>query len=227
MSNIFGWIGLREQRDIMMDVRKHMEQVVTVVKDLCQAIEKACNGEFERVHALHEQLSAAEHKADLIRRELMVKLSRGLVLPPDRQDLVQLVNRIDDVADYAEGASRILIIVAEKLPTTLPAHLQQKLQQFIEPLLMAVDRLMAALEMMAIGKEEKALEACTQVETLEEEGDRMKADFLKSLFALEGLPAGFLLLMHDLIDAVENTFDRAEDTADLVRVLTVAGVRSR
>jgi len=36
------------------------------------------------------------------------------------------------------------------------------------------------------------------------------------------LPAGTLVLLRDLIESMENTADKAEDAADLLRVLAVS-----
>ena len=59
------------------------------------------------------------------------------------------------------------------------------------------------------------------MEILEEEGDRLKHDIMKKLFSAD-LPANLLLLLYILVESMENTIDRAEDSADLVRVLAVS-----
>lgn len=219
MSNIFGWIGQHEQRDILLQAGKHMRQVVLVVELLKEAVEAMCNGDPETTRRLQEQLSLAEHEADILRRDLLARLSQGLLLPPDRQDLVQLVNRMDDVADYAQGAARLLVIFQ-----AVPEDFAPELRQFADILTNAVHALAHALESIAHLDAEKALAACTEVETWEEDADQLKAVILERLFSTE-LSATALLLMRDLIESMENTADKAEDTADLVRVLAVAQKR--
>ncbi len=220
MSNIFSWIGQRGQRDTIALTRKHMDQVVITVRYLKEAVEAACAGQVAKTSNLHEHLSQAEHEADIIRRDLLAKLSSGMLLPPDRHDLVQLVSHMDDVADYALGASRILVIVA----THIPPELRSDLILFADTLNDAVDMLAVALDALANGQMTQTLEACTRVENSEEEADSLKASFLDKLFKLD-LPASTLLLMHNLIESMENTADRAEDSADLVRILAVSAGR--
>lgn len=202
-----------------MQVRKHMEQVTRVVGLLKESVGALCEGQPEETRRLHEQLAAAEHEADELRRDLLAKLSQGILLPPDRQDLVQLVTLLDDVADHAHGASRLLALLHE-----VPAGFADDLRLFASMLTEAVGVLDQALHALSEGQARDALEACTKVETIEENADRLKSEMLGRLFFAE-MHAGTLLLMHDLIEAMENTADHAEDTADLVRVLAVSQTR--
>lgn len=215
MSSVFGWIGQRDQRDILLQVRKHMDQVVAIADLLKEAVEALCKGQPEQTRQLHDRLAAIEHDADVLRRDLLARLSQGLLLPPDRHDLVQLVTRLDNVADHAHGASRLLVLLNE-----LPEEYREDMLSFADILVDAVRYLSEAIDALSEAKTEKALVACTQVETVEEEADRLKARVLGKLLKAD-LPPGMLLLMNDLTEAMENTADHAEDTADLVRIIAV------
>ena len=59
------------------------------------------------------------------------------------------------------------------------------------------------------------------MERAEEEADTLKAALFREMFAMD-LPAGTLVLLRDLIESMENTADKAEDAADLLRVLAVS-----
>lgn len=219
VSSVFGWIGNKEQKGIIVEARRHMDKVVETVDLLGCVVEAICNEQIEDANQLHEKLAVAEHDADVIRRDIMAKLSHGLLLPPQRQDLVRLVGSMDDIADQAQGASRIAVIFDEA-----PGLFEEDLIAFTKLIRRAVDHLAQALELLSAGQTDKALEACMQVEILEEEGDRLKHSIMKKLFR-EDLPARLLVLLHDLVESMENTIDRAEDSADLVRVLSVSQKR--
>jgi predicted phosphate transport protein (TIGR00153 family) len=219
MSSVFGWLGHREQRGIIADARRHMEKVMETVSFLGPVVEALCDGKIEEANALHDKLAATEHEADVIRRDIMVKLYHGLLHPLERQDLSRLLGSMDDVADQAEGASRIAILFDQS-----PGFCKDELMLFTDLLQRATGQLARSLEMLSSGQVDKALEACTQVEILEEEGDRLKHDIMKKLFSSE-LPANLLLLLYILVESMENTIDRAEDSADLVRVLAVSQKR--
>src|SRR5690606_12728387 len=101
MRNIFGWLGQQEQRKALVEAKEHIEKVQQAVHLLRECIEAYLAGEYDKVQTLFEKVTRAEHEADIIRRSLLNRLSEGLFLPPDREDLVHFVERMDDIADYA------------------------------------------------------------------------------------------------------------------------------
>lgn len=214
--NIFSWIGAKEQQRVLNQTREHMAKVREVVDRLEGEIRVFLADNLAELPALHEALSRAEHEADVMRRSLLESLSEGLLLPPDRQDLVHLVERIDDVADYANSGSRLLVLFRQ-LP---PEEIRDGIGRFGHLLQRAVEKLEAALEHLYRGDIRQTLEQCTAVETIEEEADLLKADLYRILFDLNVRPAK-LLLLHDLIESMENTADKAEDSADVVRIIAI------
>ena len=82
-----------------------------------------------------------------------------------------------------------------------------------------MNRLGEAIEALKQDKK-TVLALCTEVELLEEQGDEQKRE-LTGILLKSNLDAGTMILLHDLIGALEETTDRAEDSADLVRVFAV------
>lgn len=216
MRNVFGWVGMREQQRMILAAREHMDKVIETVGYLKQALQHFVAGDLEQMKQWQQRVFAAEREADDLRRDLLNRLSEGMFLPTDRGDLVQLVERVDDIADYANGAGRLLIV----FPAAPPASLHDNIVLYGHLLEKATKQLGDALDKLAAGDGRKTLELCTAVERTEEEADNLKATIYKQLFAMD-LPAALLLLLHDLIEAMENTADKAEDAADLVRLLAV------
>lgn len=217
MGNFFGWMGMREQQRVLLASRDHMGKVLEVTRLLHSALKHFCAGELDRAAEIHQQIFNAERQADELRRELLERLSEGMFLPADRADLVHLVERVDDVADYANGAARLVSLFREAPPEPL----RDGVAKFGELLLQAAQQLAAALDKLTEGDRKTALELCTSVERAEEEADTLKAALFREMFAMD-LPAGTLVLLRDLIESMENTADKAEDAADLLRVLAVS-----
>ncbi|MBO8141144.1 MAG: TIGR00153 family protein [Firmicutes bacterium] len=216
MPNVFGWMGMRGQQRAMEAARQHMEQAGRVVHLLRDALQAFVAGEMAQVQKEQERVLAAEREADELRRELLDQLSEGLFLPADREDLVHLVERVDDIADYANSAARLLVL----FQSSPPEELGDDLLRYGDLLIEGVKRLAEALDKLNQGDGREALRLCTAVERAEEEADALKASLYRRLFAMDLAP-GPLLLLHDLIESMENTADRTEDSADLVRVLAV------
>lgn len=217
MGNFFGWMGMREQRRVLLASRDHMQKVLEVTRLVQSAINYFCAGDLNRAKEIHEQIFHTERQADDLHRDLLERLSEGMFLPADRADLVHLVDRVDDVADYANGAARLATLFTEAPPEAL----REGIAKFGDLLHQATKQLADALDKLAEGERKDALDLCTAVERAEEEADALKASLYRELFTMD-LPAGTLLLLRDLIESMENTADKAEDAADLLRLLAVS-----
>src|SRR5690606_26094104 len=101
------------------------------------------------------------------------------------------------------------------------APLKENLSRIADILTRAVDKLREALEHLTRGEMKEVLDRCTEVEELEEAADREKAKVLRHIFKDLNLEPRLLLLIHDLIEALENTADMTEDTADQIRIIAV------
>lgn len=216
MPNIFAWIGARDGKRVLVQVDEHLEKVREVVRLLKEHVEACVAGQKEAGDAIHARVAEAERAADQIRRELLSSLSEGLLLPSERDDLVRFIERLDYVADEANGASRMLVLFDEALPEELAGDLIR----FAELLIDGTERLQEALGTLYRGTAAETLQKCTEVEEVEEECDRQKATLLSRIFSME-LSAVKLLMIRDLIQAMEDTSDRTEDTADVIRTLAV------
>lgn len=217
MRNVFGWLGQQEQRKALTEAKDHIEkvrQVVYLLRDLIHAFVKP---EEDKIMPLYEKVEQEEHEADIVRRSLLNRLSEGLFLPPDREDLVHFVERMDDIADYACASARLLILVEGEVPLPLRESLSEEADLLVE----AVDKLREAIHQLYRGNMREALEHCTQVEEIEEAADKQKAKLLRHIFRELELEPKMLVLMRDLVDALENTADMTEDTADQIRIIAV------
>lgn len=215
MANILGWIGMEREKNVLEIAKKHTEKVKETVDKLENAFAAYVKGDFAAKDAAIKEVTTAERQADFIRRDLLDKLSEGILLPPDREDLIHFVKRMDSIADNANAAGRLF----EFLDKTLPNGIPTKLYQFVRTALLATNKLGEAVDAMTRDKK-SVLALCTEVEFLEEEGDEQKKE-LTGILLKSNLDAGTLILLHDLTESIEETCDRAEDSADLVRIFAV------
>ncbi|NQT30088.1 MAG: DUF47 family protein [Candidatus Saganbacteria bacterium] len=215
MTNILGWIGMEREKNVLDITKKHTEKVAETVDKLENAFAAYVKGDMAVKDATCKEVITAERQADLIRREILDRLSEGILLPPDREDLIHFVKRMDSIADHANAAARLFEFLDKPLPNGIPV----KLYEFVRTALLAVNKLEEAID--ALSKDKKnVLALCTEVELLEEQGDEQKKE-LTGIILKSHLDAGIMILLHDLIEAIEETCDRAEDSADLVRVFAV------
>ena len=107
-----------------------------------------------------------------------------MFLPAYWADLVHLVERVDDVADYANGSARLVVV----FPEAPPEPLREGITKFGGLLLQATQQLADALDKLTEGDRRAALELRTVVERAEEEADAVKASLYKQLFAMDRPP---------------------------------------
>ncbi len=215
MPNILGWIGMEREKNVLEITKKHTAKVQETVDKLENAFAAYVRGDFAKRSAAIKETITAEHQADLIRRELLNQLAEGILLPPDREDLIHFAKRMDNIADHANASAKLLEFLDKMLPNGIPT----KLYEFVKTALLATNRLAEAIDAMT-GDKKKVLGLCTEVELLEEQGDEQKKE-LMGIILKSNLDAGTIILVHDLIGTIEATCDRAEDSADLVRVFAV------
>ena len=215
MPNILSWIGMEKEKNVLEITKKHTAKIKETVDKLENAFAAYVKGDFAKKDAAIKEVTTAERQADYIRRDLLDQLSEGILLAPDREDLIHFVKRLDSVADNANAAGRLFEFLDKPLPNGIPT----KLYEFVKTASAAVNKLGEAIEAMTKNKK-KVLGICTEVELLEEQGDEQKKE-LTGIMLKSNLDAGTMLLLHVLIESIEDTCDRAEDTADLVRIFAV------
>ncbi|MFN4133354.1 MAG: DUF47 family protein, partial [Candidatus Hadarchaeales archaeon] len=102
--------GKTEQR--ALEILKNNAKMVTEVVRKFEEVIKAyfADADMKKAECLGRELSKLETKADGGRRDFIAMLTQGAFLPAFRGDLAWLAERLDRVADTAEGAMRVLLI---------------------------------------------------------------------------------------------------------------------
>jgi predicted phosphate transport protein (TIGR00153 family) len=188
-----------------------------IVEDLEKAIRAAIKGDLKEMQTCIERVVNSEKEADRLRRNVMDEISTGELSPTDREDLMDLVKRVDMVADWSRESTRILgAIPMEYVPTSIKdasIEMVVSVKQCTISLQKCVNRMMT--------RPEEALQAADAVEREEEKVDDIH-EKARILLGKEDLPrAGIAVLVGQLFEAIEMIADSCEDACDQVRVITV------
>ncbi len=132
---------------------------------------------------------------------------------------MHLVKRLDQMADHVKDASRaVLVLLEAKVP-------KEMWEQFVETAKDLVDcatTLRKAIEKLGTNPTE-ANELAKKIDSIE---NRVDEKYVKSKSLLlkhsNKMDAATILLLKDLIEEMEHVADACDDTADYVRILTVA-----
>jgi len=214
--NILFWLGQKEEREILNDEMKHVEISLKCVEEMKNAIESFVKSKKEEKELHISNVKNYEHNGDEIRRKITVELSKGLLFPPDREDLIILNEGLNDIADGAKGVARLLEFFDEKVSD----EMGNSLLSFSIVALRAAEKLKDAIESLIKNDIQKLLEECAHIETLEEEGDDRRRELIRILIK-ENLSAPKTLLLYEIIDTLENLTDSIKRAGDLVRILGI------
>jgi predicted phosphate transport protein (TIGR00153 family) len=163
----------------------------------------------QNIRELASRIKELEHETDVITHSCVERLHRTFITPFDRDDIHRLITRMDDVMDFIESAA-IAVMLYELTEMTDPARqLADVLVRSTEAVAIAVKGLKTVKQPQAI------LDACIEVNRLENEGDEILRSALADLF--RGATDTLLVLKwKEVYEALENATDRCEDVANII-----------
>jgi len=213
------WFSERRKSKVLEMADRQMTLAIDTVIELEKSINAALNGNKEKAIASFNKLSKVEHEIDELRRTVFEELTRGSLLSKDREDIMHLVKRLDEMADHVKDASRAVILLLE---ATVEKELWKQFARTAKDLVVCATTLRKAIENLGTDPV-KAMELAKQIDAIEGQVDEK---YLKSKALLleysKKMDAATMLLLKDLIEEMEHVADACDDTADYVRILTVS-----
>jgi predicted phosphate transport protein (TIGR00153 family) len=217
-ERIMRWFGDRRNETILDMTFRHLELTTKTVYQLNEMV-KAIGDDPEQKQDHFELISRYELEADQIRREMIMELSKREIYPNERDDLMELVRAVDWIADWAHEASRIIMAFPfEKLPE----EFRQSIIDMCKENLACVRVLAQCIHELS-GNPKKALELADQVELFEGDLDDLYGEARNHLAAMDDvdLTRGALILVNELITAIETVSDWCENSADVARAIAI------
>lgn len=216
IRNILGWLGMAEEQSILKDAQKHVEETYKTVNYFAEAVKAFIQGDLNAKTIAIENVRESEHKADILRSKMVVVLSEGLLLPPDREDLMHFVKSLDKIADWTNGAARILGFIEHKLPESILKNISTATELIFN----SISKLKEAIQSLSRNDLKKALQDCEEVDRIEHDADDQKKLLIESIIH-EKLEPTSLLLSYQLAEYMEGVTDKIEDVADFVKVMAI------
>ena len=166
-------------------------------------------GGGQNTRALAARIKEIEHETDVITHTCVERLHTTFITPFDRDDIHRLITRMDDVMDFIESASeRIALYEIEEMT--------QDVQDLSRVLVRATETVAIAVAGLAdLKRSQTILDACIEVNRLENEADEILRNAVATLFRQASDP---LLVMKwkEVYEALENATDRCEDVANII-----------
>jgi len=212
------WFAKRRKSKVLEIADRQMTLAIDTVIELEKSINAASNGNKEKAIASFEKLSLIEHEIDELRRVVFEELTRGSLPPKDREDIMHLVKRLDEMADHVKDASRAVVIL---LDAKVVKEMWEHFSETAKDLVACATTLRNAIEKLGTDPP-RAMKLAKQIDEIE---GRVDEKYLKAKALLlkhsNKMDAATIVVLKDLIEEMEHVADACDDTADYVRILTV------
>lgn len=164
----------------------------------------------ENVRAMHE----LEHYGDELTHNIINTLNETFITPFDREDILALANRLDDIID----GIYLITNRFQLYKITKPTEYSQKLANTIAQSTKAMQKALASLRSNKNMKE--TLFQCVEINRLENEGDVLRDEAISWLFENEKDPI-MVIKQKELFEEAETVTDFCEYVANLVESILV------
>jgi uncharacterized protein Yka (UPF0111/DUF47 family) len=192
---------------------EYFSAFITLVDYACSAAnylhESLSNLDPSSLRERMERLHSIEHGADEEKHRMMRRLVKEFVTPIEREDIIDLANEIDEVTDTIEDVLiRIYMYnITEIRPDALA--FSSLIKQCCEALNVAVK------ELPNFHKSETLHQAIVDVNTLEEDGDAIYIESMRTLYT-DGSDPISVVAWSETYDRLEECCDACEHVANLV-----------
>lgn len=153
------------------------------------------------------RIKDVEHVGDGITHDIALRLNQTFLTPLDREDIHDLASALDDILDAVEAVADRFAIYKITQPTTHAIRLADIL--YLASL--AVGRGVDHITM----SHAEVKEYSVQVNSLENEADRVSRDAISELFEKETNPIA-VIKWKEIYETFEEGTDRCEDVANVI-----------
>ncbi|KGR91786.1 hypothetical protein CD30_04205 [Ureibacillus massiliensis 4400831 = CIP 108448 = CCUG 49529] len=185
-----------------------------IAENMREAIHYANNAKFESISDLKEisiKMKQYETYGDNLIHELIVMLNKSFMTPIEREDILALANRLDDVLDGAEHC----IAHFEMFSFT---ELDESMRTFLEYITKSADEIVAAIELLNKKNLINMRKHIILIKDYERECDEVSRSSIKQLFLKEKDPIR-LIKFRDIYDQLEDIADYCQDVANTLETI--------
>jgi hypothetical protein len=208
----------RKEKEVIDLTIKHVEKVEETLATALGAIETYISGNIPEAKALALKVDSMETQADFIRYNIREKLYSGAYLPMIREDIYNVVEGMDKVADAAEACCDFFLDQRPEIPEEMKdAFVCVARESFsvFGPLKEGFLGYIGEGEDVATIREKGK-----QVSVKESDVDRLEWDLTRQIFT-SSMDYGHKIHLRLCLETIVAISDQGEDTADQLELATV------
>ncbi len=204
---------------------QHARMCGRAVGLLQQQFESLRRGNFDEVEEFREEIDELEHHADQIKEDIRGRVTKSLMLPVDRHDLLEFLKVQDDIINNCEHVGHMVTFRKVRAPQDVWDEfsvLLSKLMEIVNHYEEMVESIKRLLETSFSKKEvERALEYVPIIEQLEHECDLIQIGLHTKLFNLEDANPVDIQLMVTWVAHLGYVANAAARASDRFRIMVL------
>ena len=189
---------------------QHADRIVEAARAFSALVENYSDPHLREQY--NRDVDNAERAADRITHEVNTMLHKTFITPIDREQIHQLINNMDDVADLIQDSAEVMALYDVKLMT-------EDIKRLTDINTKCCDRLKEAVHMLKTITDPAvaaaALKTCEEIDKLESDADRVMRSAMSKLFREEP-DTRELIKLKAIYQLLEGISDKCEDVANLI-----------
>lgn len=162
------------------------------------------------------KLTAMEHEADRIIQELVRRLNTSFILPFDREDAFQLVQKLSTTLDYITGIIDRMILYKAGQPDGRVIEMVEVLYEALQ----LQERAFHMLEHIEQNKKQ-IMECCQQISQFEKKQDLLYRNGVAYLFEHHENDPILIIKWREVYEHIEMAQDYVQDVGELISNICV------
>jgi predicted phosphate transport protein (TIGR00153 family) len=188
---------------------QHADQVVQGSRELA-----ALMSSVDDLQRRAYNIETIEKNADKIARQSLLLLHKTFITPLDRNEIHQLITRMDDILDLIEDVANSMFLYDIREVTPEATHLADICVACTEKVKAAVF-LLSKMENTA-----KIMTLCEEIDHLEAEADHVMRAAMAKLFRDEP-DVLRVIKLKEIYELLESVTDRCEDVANVIESIVL------
>jgi predicted phosphate transport protein (TIGR00153 family) len=205
-------------------MQQHMEVVARCVEKVAPLFQALQDGDRDKLLAVKEEIYALEQEADDLKNKIRSRLPKGLFMPVDRRDLLDLLKAQDSIADTAQDIAGLLAIRKMEIPDALKGQIVPYVRRSLDAVTQCsaiINELDELVETGFRGRAgEKVENMVDALNALEGEADELGMVLVQTLFEHEDeMQPLSVIFWYEQLRRIGNIADHAENVGDRLRLL--------
>lgn len=188
--------------------------LLTIAENVQEAVTYADNFKVQNAADLKEvsiRLKKYETEGDVLIHDLISKLNKSFMTPIEREDILQLSIKMDDILDGIEQ----FVAYLEMFSLT---EIDEYIHKFLENIVKSTDEIVKAMKLLSKRKLEAMRDHAVQIKEYERICDEVLRTSIKQLFIREKDPIR-IIQFKDVYEQLEDVADNCQNVANCIETI--------